>query len=324
MNGQPLVAVVTVNWNTARETLQCVESVLKSDYPNFFLIVVDNGSRKEERELLRSGLPKGVELLPLDKNYGYVGGVNRGLKQAKRIDPEYILVMNNDTVLDDAAINELVRASRRHENKCIVTGIVYDYHQPDIIQQTGSLSVSRRRFTFKPLYRNVQDPGLPGEDIVMDMIDDVFWLMHGNVFRSVGYYCESFWFNSEQADYALRAVKQGFSLVFTPRAKIWHKGSISIGGKTQNPIREYYDIKSKLILRSKHMERINFLSYYASTFLFLAKSCPKQMLKGLIRQDGSGKVLLARIMGFWDFNRWLLHKRPDPGEVPGLLKRFNR
>lgn len=319
MTDQPLVAVVTVNWNTASESLQCVGSVLQSDYSNLRVLVVDNGSRPEELELLRSGLPEGAQLLPLDANYGYVGGINRGLHQAKQLSPVYFLVMNNDTVLDPAAVSELVAAARRHQDKCIVTGIVYDYHEPDLIQQCGSHYRDRRRLIFKPFCSNKKDPGFSGDDVRMDMIDDVFWLLPLKVHDQVGDYCDYFWFNDEQADYALRAVEKGFQLVFTPKARIWHKGSVSIGGRKANPVREYFDTKSRLILRYRHMSRLRFLAYQTSTFMNLTFHLIKHVVKSVLGQPARVEVAVARIVGFCYFVSWRVHKKPDQGQVPKFL-----
>lgn len=318
----PLVAVIMVNWNTARETLECVESVLKSDYPYFSVLVVDNGSRTEELEILRSGLSKRVELLALDTNYGYVGGVNRGLKRAEELSPEYFLVMNNDTVLDKSAISELVQTAIRHQNKCIVTGIVYDYYQPDLVQKCGSHYAVRRRLIFKPYWSNKMDPGFKGDDIEMDMIDDVFWLMHVDVFKDVGYYCNYFWFNAEQADYALRAVKKGFKLVFTPRAKIWHQGSISIGGKKQNPVREYFDIKAKLIFRYRHLGRLYFLFYYLEMVGYVLKLGIKFLVRKILRRASNSGIFVSKLLGLVDFTRWMFGKNPDRGHYPAILDQY--
>lgn len=319
---QPLVVVVTVNWNTAKETLQCVDSVLKSDYSNLSLLVVDNGSRAEEPGLLREGLPDGVKLLELDKNYGYVGGINRGLKQAEELSPEYVLVMNNDTVLDPSAISELVLASQRHANKCIVTGVVYDYYQPELIQQTGSICVNRRRLTYKPLHRNVRDPGLPPEDREVDMIDDVFWLMHIKVFKSVGYYCDYFWFNDEQADYALRALRKGFKLFFSPKAKLWHMGSLSIGGRNSNPVREYFDIKAKLIFRYRHLGRLYFLFYYLEMVGYVLKLGIKFLDRKILRRASNSSIFVSKLLGLVDFTRWMFGKNPDRGHYPAILDQY--
>ncbi len=321
MNRQPLVAVVTVNWNTAKETLQCVDSVLKSDYSNLSLLVVDNGSRPGELGILQSGLPPKVELLALDKNYGYVGGVNRGLKRAEELLPEYYLVMNNDTVLDQAAVSELVKAAARQQNNCIVTGIVYDYHQPEIIQQTGSKCINRRRLVYEPLHRNVRDPGLLEEDVEMDMIDDVFWLLPRSVIKKVGYYCNHFWFNDEQADYALRAIKTGFKLMFTPKAKLWHRGSLSIGGKARNPVRAYFDLKARLLLRYRHLNRIDFTGYYLSVVASLIKASIKILIKCMLNKEADWKAIEARFLGFRDFNKWMFNKQPDTGAYPKVIKR---
>ena len=71
------------------------------------------------------------------QNRGYVGGINYGLEEGIKLNPDYFLIMNNDTIIDKNAITELVNACKRHEDKAIVTGKVYHYEEPNKLQNIG-------------------------------------------------------------------------------------------------------------------------------------------------------------------------------------------
>lgn len=321
MTSSPNVAVITVSWNSAEHTVECIKSLLCSSYDNFTVNIIDNGSKPSDLAILDAIKSEKVRIHRLDKNYGYVGGVNRGLKIAEKQKPDYYLVLNNDVVIDSEALQELVMAAQRHDNRCIVTGIVYDYYKKDLVQQIGSQYVNREKLTFRGLCSNMKDPGFGDSDVQMDVIDDVFWLLPHAVFKSVGYYSDDFWFNNEQADYALRAVRGGNKLIFTPKAKLWHKGSVSIGGKGNNPVREYFDTKSRLIFRYKHMRARIFIVYYLSAIFEILFGTFKQSILILSARSCRMHVQLARLLGFIDFNKWLVLRKPDDGTVPGLIKR---
>ena len=322
MTANPKVAVISVSWNSAEHTVECVKSLLRSSYDNFTINIIDNGSKHSDLAILDAIKSEKVRIHRLDKNYGYVGGVNRGLKIAEKQKPDYYLVLNNDVVVDSEALQELVMAAQRHDNQCIVTGIVYDYYQKDLIQQIGAVFQDKKNLTFKSVCSNQRDPGFIDTDLEMDAIDDVFWLLPHAVFKFVGFYSDDFWFNNEQADYALRAVKAGNKLIFTPKAKIWHKGSVSIGGKDNNPVREYYDTKSRLIFRYKHMKKSTFCAYYFNIMFVILYGTIKQSIVAALKRDSRLNVQIAKVLGFVDFHKWFMLRNPDQGNVPRVLKRW--
>ena len=112
------------------------------------------------------------------------------------------------------------------------------------------------------------------------MLDDVFWVFPISLYQKIGGYSTFFWFNGEQVDFALRAQKQGYNLIYTPDAKIWHKGSVSIGGRIRNPKLAYWHIQSILILGYLHLKKFNFLIF----FIRILKSIVSTRLKSFYYQ----------------------------------------
>ena len=95
-----------------------------------------------------------------------------------------------------------------------------------------------------------------------DIIDDVYWLLPKQVFQKLGLYNLLFFFNGESADYALRAKKEGFKLMYCPKAKIWHKGSLTVGGRKNNPFISYWQTRSALTFRYLHLNNKYFKKSY--------------------------------------------------------------
>src|ERR1035441_3341755 len=95
----PSVVVVILNWNGWKETLTSVDSVLRLDYTNLRVLVVDNGSADGSIEHLRTIRDDQVELLELPENRGYTGGCNEGFKRALVAGAQYVWLLNSDAVV---------------------------------------------------------------------------------------------------------------------------------------------------------------------------------------------------------------------------------
>lgn len=310
------VSVVLVNWNTPIVTAECVRSILTSTYQNISVFVIDNGSTEDNYNQLNQLVGESVNILRLPENTGYVGGVNHALSNLVKKDFDYILIMNNDTIIDSHAIEELVKASQRYHDNCIVTGKVYSYDKPDVLQHIGSDFDSKgvlQRLAFME-----KDTGLYDKEAYRDMIDDVFWLLPTKIVRDVGLYCNYFWFNHEQADYALRAKKMGYKLLYTPNAKLWHMESYSVG-KT-SPKRQYWEVKSQLVFKWLHHSYKEFYVFYLVKWLVVWKRFLILILSGKFTKKEHVKLFLAWPCAMIDFTKWVYHKVPDTGHFPKILR----
>ena len=103
----PLVAVVVLSWNSREDTLACLESLGSLRYRRLITIVVDNGSIDGSFEAIRARFP-GVDAMQTGVNLGYAGGNNVGLRRALDLGAEYVLLLNNDTVVASDALDKLV------------------------------------------------------------------------------------------------------------------------------------------------------------------------------------------------------------------------
>ena len=179
-NSRPL-AVAIVNWNTPSVTADCVRSILNSSYNDISIYLIDNGSTLENYQELLSLIPGSVKVFRLNSNTGYVGGVNHALSLIVKESYDYALIMNSDTIIDKHAIAELVEASLRHQNQCIVTGKVYLHENPNSLQHIGSNYNAKGRL--KRVAIMTEDVGQFDTEEFRDMIDDVFWLLPMNIVK---------------------------------------------------------------------------------------------------------------------------------------------
>ena len=234
---EDLVVVILVNYNQNEYTLKCVESLLDSDYNNFRIVLVDNGSTQKNADELVRDLPKHDKFIfkRLVDNIGYAQGTNYGLEEGIKLNPDFFLIMNNDTIIDKNAIKELVKTCKDHDKKVIVTGKVYHNDEPDKLQIVGYRLKNKKILTYEQLGLDETDQGQYDNIEERDMIDDIFVLHPVSIYKSIGGYSPYLWVNGVNIDMALRAKIIGYTLVYTPHAKLWHKGSVSIGGRNMNP-----------------------------------------------------------------------------------------
>lgn len=312
---EPLVVVITVNFNQNEYTLACVDSILRSEYSNFKVLLVDNGSSSLNVKSLENKLPVSDKLFfeKIENNIGYARGTNHGLKTGATFNPDFFLIMNNDTILDKYAIKELVNTCIYFEKKVIVTGKVYHYDEPCKLQIVGYKHKSKKLLTYIQLGKNEKDKGQYDQIEERDMIDDIFVLHPIEIFRKIGGYSPYLWVNGVNIDMGLRVKELGYRLMYSPKAKIWHKGSISIGGRDLNPKLAYWNIQSSLIIRYIHLKRFYFTFFYLITLNSIIRT--KLKSKIYVRMNLK-KYANAKIHGLRYFHKWVRKKNIDNGVLP--------
>jgi len=313
-----MVSVITINYNLSSETISCVESVLRSEYQHFKIFLIDNGSLKDDYQRLLNTFSDNskVEVYRLETNRGYVGGVNYGLEIAAREDTDYFLVMNNDTVIDKKAVSILVDAAKRFNDNAIVSGKVYYYDQPDVIQHTGVIFTDKRYLTTYYPGRNEKDIGQCDSEEERDSLDDVFWLIPRKVFQSTGYYSNYFFLYAEQGDYAWRARKNGFKLIYTPAATLWHKESMTVGrGNPKSKAIYYWRGQGIFIHQYLHLEKKYF-------FILMIKSFLKYITKSTFSEKETRQTTFALLRGYFYGFKWMFNNKPNNGFNPYIKKRI--
>ncbi len=314
----PLVVIITINYNHADETIKCLESILESKYNNFQVIVVDNGSNEHDFQILNlfcSNSHK-LKLIRLHSNKGYVGGVNFGLADALKSEPDHFLIMNNDTIIDKEAVFELVTVAKMHDDNCIVSGKVYNMDEPETLQYIGQWCKNYKKLEFPPFVKESRekDIGQYENEIELGMADDIFWLLPNKIQEKIGYYSTDFFLYGEQNDYAFRVLKQGFKLIYTPKAKIWHYHHLTTSNGNLKSLKIlYWETYAALLLAYKHLSFIWFLHFYLNLFF---KSFVKYVLTSTKNNNYSSEQK-TKLIAVLYFSKWIFSKRkPNEGFNP--------
>ncbi len=223
----PKVSIITVNWNGLEDTTECLESLKKVTYPNYEVIVVDNGSEGNDAQVLKEKFGDYIQLIQNDKNYGCGEGFNTGIRYVlQNSQPEYILIINNDVVVDSIFLDELVRVAESDE-QIGIAGLkiyYYDYNgRKDIIWSAGG---KIRRWALK-IHRQMgeNDTDLPKYQTLtsVDWISGAVLMFKSRLTEKVGLLNPWYFIGHEDIEYCLKARRHGFKIVYVPTAKAWHK-----------------------------------------------------------------------------------------------------
>ena len=104
----PSVAVIVLNWNGTDDTLECLSSLARLDYPRYEIIVVDNGSQPSPRDTDYAASFPMFTYIETGVNLGYAGGNNVGIRHALAAGHDYVFVLNNDTIVEPDVLRQAV------------------------------------------------------------------------------------------------------------------------------------------------------------------------------------------------------------------------
>ncbi len=276
MTEPPKTCIVLVNFKSWRDTIACLESLLKLDYPDFRIVVVDNSpdevpldqmlswARGElqaeegtfpelvfpgsapvphrvvtEGDLVPAGFAEKILFIRAAENRGFAAANNTALRAVSG-DPgfRYFWLLNNDTVVTPATLAALVH-TQRTSRMDLVGSVLYEYEKPDRIQSAGG-----RYLPVPGWIRLNRDPDQP-----VDYPVGASLFITSEFHHRVGPMCESYFLFFEEYDWVLRARKVGMGFCVENESRIYHKGGGAIGSTSK--FSDFYGIRSKILFNRK-------------------------------------------------------------------------
>lgn len=244
----PKVGILVLNWNQKKMTSFCLSKLLKIDYPNFQIYLVDNGSTDGSSEFLKQKFGQKIQIIQNKKNEGYAKGNNLGLKQILKQNPDYILVLNNDVKVKKNFLNELIKTSIKYPQAGMIVPKVFYAGKKKIFQAAGGNFVkhfgeARLR---GHLEKNLDKFKFPKE---VDFAPGVCILLPKKTLEKIGKIPTEYFMFGEDVDWSFRAKKSGFKIIYSPKSEIEHFESLTAG--VNNPVKTYYYLRNILILMKK-------------------------------------------------------------------------
>lgn len=226
--GNPLVWILIVNWNGREMTLDCLESLRRVTYKNRRVLVVDNGSTDGSAAAIRERYPD-VELLPLTENRRFAGGTNAGIRYAREHGADLLLLLNNDTTVDPGFLDPMVERICSDPTIGIVAPKILYHSAPDLLWYAGG-TISFWRGTMRHEGIRERDRGQRDTGGETDYATGCCLLAGTDMVKTIGPLDESYTMYTEDADWCMRARGAGYRVIYEPRARVWHRLSVSAGG----------------------------------------------------------------------------------------------
>lgn len=272
----PKVYILVLNWNGWKDTIECVESCLKLTYVNSNILIVDNASSDDSEVILRERFPD-IDIIQTGENRGYAGGNNFGIRFALAKGADYVWLLNNDTKVDPAALDEMVRVAKNDSTVGMVGPKILLYSRPEYLNCIGS---TINLITGQPRLIGLgeKDDGLFDEIKEMDTLSGCSLLVSKDVVDAVGLLDEKFFLFYEETDWILRAKRAGYRMLYVPRARIWHKVSASVGGH-QSPLMLYYMTRNNPLLMRQN---VGMLAFSRFIVIYLCLVIPKKIINVLV------------------------------------------
>jgi GT2 family glycosyltransferase len=245
---EPRTVAVVLNFQTACETVQAVQTLTGSRSTVAATIVVDNASGDGSVAMLRAQLGD-AHLVEADRNDGFAAGCNRGIREALRLGADRILFLNSDARIRPEALGALERTLDENPRVGIVGPMVVERADPRMVQSLGiryTFATGRMRHRgFGRPYDALTVPGLRE----VDGVSGCTMLVRRAVFDRIGLFFEDYFFGFEDLDLCLRARTVGFVTACVGSVAVPHEGSVSIG--RASPLRIYYATRNHLLLAAR-------------------------------------------------------------------------
>lgn len=262
MPDRPLIYAVVLAWNQLAETLECLESLSHSTYPNLRLLLVDNGSSDGTAEQVTEQYPA-VEICRLDPNVGIARGYNRGIEVALQRGADYVMVMNNDTVADAEMVSCLLQAFHDRPATGMAMPKIYHFYG----DQRRLWYAGARWRSFPPSIKTIgmDQPDGPAFEhyFTVEYAPSCCLLMPRQALEKVGSFDPAYYFYFDDWDLSARFRAAGYEILFVPRAHLWHKVSVSTQ-KSEKPARWWQAMgKSSVRFYLQHYSRGILFAYTA-------------------------------------------------------------
>jgi hypothetical protein len=235
--------IIVLNWNAAEDTMSCVRQLQAFLVDEATIYVVDNNSAPADQEKLRQGCQH-VIFIWNDKNLGYAGGNNVGIRSAVSEVHEFVLLMNNDARIEEKDFRLLVQAMDAEPNLGVVGPIIRDRPSGAILNAGGRDIGHHYISHFK---EPLQQDALYNADYVSGTV----CLIRACLFDMIGLLDESYFFSGEIADFCTRVQKKHFRTAVQPLAEAVHDLAASHGNR--GGIYTYYTVRNRFLYIRKHL-----------------------------------------------------------------------
>jgi GT2 family glycosyltransferase len=295
----PSVHIIILNWNGLEDTRECLRSLQELRYKNVKIYVVDNASENNEADAIEEEFPH-VNVLRQTENLGFCGGCNVGMKAALENGANFIMLLNNDTIVSSSLIEDLLLGLDKIERPGSISPVITYYPDKDQVW----FSEAKWRADWKSgmvgfrLARNESYEDLKTmAPYTSEFACGCCLMVAGDIVREVGLFDERYFAFFDEAEWCSRMRRAGYESYVIPSAVIHHK----VGGSVPNLIMRYLMARNELLWISENLPA----RYKVKSYAVLLKDLLWSLLNvaGILPQKKrylSKKASLAIVLGWKD------------------------
>lgn len=286
---RPLISIITINYNDVQVTMDLLQSVRKLNYPHVEVIVVDNASPNEKPDIIKETFPE-VNLIKSEKNLGFAGGNNLGVKASKGT---FLLFVNNDTIVPPDFMEPLVETLQNDASIGMVSPKIKFHWDPTLIQYAGYTPMNHWTIRNSSVGYRQKDNGaydLPGET---ESIHGAAMMVPKSVVEKVGMMTEIYFLYYEEHDWAEKIKRAGYKIYYQPKSHILHKESLATG--KSSPLKTYYIARNRILFARRNFKPLHLAISLLFQF-FIA--VPKNSITFLVKQE------FRHLKAFWSAIFW--------------------
>lgn len=266
----PLISIITLTWNQTRITCEFLESTRKFNYKNYEILVCDMGSETDPTEEINAGNYPNTRVLRSEKNLGFTGGNNWGIRQAKG---EYIFIVNNDTEVTPGLLDALLEPFYKDTSIGVTCPKIRYFHHPDIIQYAGFNPINIYTGRTTSVGSMEVDRGQHDSSCYTWGAHGCAMMVKKEVIEKVGMFAENFFIYYEEWDWSTRILKADYKIYYQAKGLIFHKESITMG--RQSAIKVYYHTRNRILYMRRNTKLLHFIVFM---LFFLLFTTPKAII----------------------------------------------
>lgn len=272
---KPLISIIILNYNQLGVTCEFLDSTKQLTYPNYEIIMVDNASKENPTEIVKSKYPD-VKLIVSDKNLGFTGGNNLGIKASKG---EYFFIVNNDTEVTPDLLERVVETFDIDNSIGVVSPKIKYYSNPDTIQYAGFSEVNPftgRGKTYGGKKIDNGDFDTPGYTAYAH---GAAMMVKREVVEKVGMLPDLFFIYYEELDWSAHIRRAGYKIYYQPKGLIFHKESITMG--KESAMKAYYHTRNRILFMRRNTKIYQFPVFVLFlSFVIIPRSLVKYLFNG--------------------------------------------
>tara|TARA_B100001564_G_scaffold138824_1_gene116508 strand:- start:5484 stop:6380 length:897 start_codon:yes stop_codon:yes gene_type:complete len=256
------IAIIIINWKKYDFTNKCIESVLNSSFKNFKIILIDNECQDGFSEEINKN--DKIHIIKNKNNEGFARANNQAIKYSIKNGFDYVLLLNNDTLINNDLLELLIKHSNTLNHK-IIQPLILNYNGTKIWNAGGT--INNFFGTFQTYKKGENFKNFKSSRHFTDWFTGCCVFIKSEIFNEVGYFDERFFAYYEDVDFSIRLKANGYSVSMMNDSYLQHFESASSKSIYQNegnlsPYVHYLNIRNHILLLKKHSKSFNIIGVF--------------------------------------------------------------